>query len=199
MRERERLLWNVLIILLLIVAGYEGYNAYRMGQQVRKYQAAMAHESLGSADPQLSETISGLEGELQDRLNYEFTINKDPLDLTQVIHAKRFLAQLGFQESIESQTRMRLSCTIMSDKPAAIIKYQGRSRIMRIGDDLNGYRLSEIKPEQCVLTRSGERLTLVTEKSPETLEQERNQRESTVTASPSDTTSAEAMNPAVNF
>lgn len=194
MRERERLLWNVLIILLLIVAGYEGYNAYRMGQQVRKYQAALTHESLGSSDPQLSETVTGLENELQERLNYQFSTMHDPLDLTQVIHARRFLAQLGFQESIESQTKMRLSCTIISDNPAAVIKFQGRSRILHKGEELAGYTLAEVKPEQCVLTRAGERLTLVTEKSPETLEEERNYKENPVTVSPSDTTAAQDTN-----
>jgi hypothetical protein len=194
MRERERLLWNVLIIILLIVAGYEGYNAYRMGQQVRKYHAALAHESLGSADPQLSETVTSLESELQDRLNYEFSIDHDPLDLTQVIHGRRFLAQLGFQETIESQTKMRLSCTVLADKPAAIVKFQGRSHVLRLGDDLNGYVLSEVRPEQCVLTRAGERLTLVTEKSPETVELERNRRQNPITVSPSDSLAAQNIN-----
>jgi hypothetical protein len=194
MRERERLLWNVLIILLLIVAGYEGYNVYRMGQLVRKYQAALAHESLGSSDPQLSETVSVMESELQERLNYEFSITHDPLDLTQVIHGRRFLAQLGFQESIESQTKMRLSCTVMAEKPAAVIKFQGRSHILRIGDDLGGYRLAEVRAERCVMTRAGERLTLVTERSPESLEQDRSLKDNPVTVSPSDTTASQETN-----
>jgi type II secretory pathway component PulC len=194
MRERERLLWNVLIILLLIVAGYEGYNVYRMGQQVRTYQAALAHESLGSSDPQLSETVSVLENELQERLNYEFSIKHDPLDLTQVIHGRRFLAQLGFQESIESQTKMRLSCTVMSEKPAAVIKFQGRSHVLRIGDDLGGYRLAEVRAEHCVLTRAGERLTLATEKSPESMDQDKNLKDNPVTVSPSDTTAPQGTN-----
>jgi hypothetical protein len=194
MRERERLLWNVLIILLLIVVAYEGYNVYRMGQQVRKYQAALTHESLGSADPQLSETVTNLENELQERLSYEFELEHDPLDLTLVIHARRFLAQLGYQETIESQTKMRLSCTVMSQKPAAIIKFQGRSHVLRVGDDLNGYILAEVRSQQCVLSRAGERLTLTTEKSPETLEQERNFRNNPITISPSDTSLTE-----VNF
>jgi hypothetical protein len=194
MRERERLLWNVLIILLLIIAGYEGYNVYRMGQQVRKYQAALAHESLGSADPQLSETVSVLESELQERLNYEFSVKQDPLDLTQVIHGRRFLAQLGFQESIESQTKMRLSCTVMAEKSAAVIKFQGRSHVLHLGDDLGGYRLAEVRAEQCVLTRAGERLTLVTEKSPESLEQDRNYKNNPVVVSPSDSTMQQDLN-----
>ncbi len=176
MRERERLLWSILIILLLIIAGYEGYNAYRMGQKIRGYQEELTHETLGSEDPQLRQTVEELETDLQGRMTYEFHTERDPLDLSQVIHAKRFLASLGFSESLESQTKLRLSCTVIAQQPAAVIKFQGRSQILRKGDTINGYTLTEIRPQSVLLVRGGERLLLATEKAPETLEAERQRR-----------------------
>ncbi len=188
MQERERLLWSILIILLIIIAGYEAYCAYRMGQQVKEYQADLDRAVLGSEDPQLRTTIEQLEEELQDRLTYEFDVSHDPLDLTQVIHGRKFLASLGFSESYESQTKLRLSCTVIAEKPAAVIKFQGRSRILRLGDEINGYRLTEIHPERAVLVRGGERLTLTTEKAPETIQAEKSRRETAITVSTPDTT-----------
>jgi len=194
MRERERLLWSILIILLLIIAGYEGYNAYRIGRQVRAYQTALTSEVLGSEDPQLRQTVEELEGELQNRLSYEFSLKRDPLDLSQVIYARRLLASLGFTETPESQGKMRLSCTIIAETPAAVIKFQGRSQILRIGDTVNGYRLAEIKPQHCVLVRGDERLMLGTEKAPESLEELEASREGSISVSASDT-----LAPSMNF
>jgi len=187
MRERERLLWNILIILILIAAGYMGYNAYRIGQQVRDYQEALIHESLGSEDPQLRETVEALEAELRNRIAYHFEIERDPLDLTQVIYAKRFLANLGFTESMESKSKMRLSCTIIAEQPAAVIKFQGRSRVLRLGDWIDGSRLVEVQPERVVLQRGTDKLVLVTEKAPETLEAEKRRQEGSITVSIPDT------------
>lgn len=187
MRERERLLWSILIILLLIIAGYMGYNSYRIGQQVRDYREAMQREALGSEDPQLRETVEELESDLRNRMDYHFEIDHDPLDLSQVIYARRFLANLGFTESVESGSKMRLSCTVIAQQPAAVIKFRGRSNILRIGDTLNGYQLTKIEPEMAVLQRSGERLVLVTEKSPETMEIERQRKEGDITVSVPDT------------
>lgn len=188
MRERERLLWSILIILLLIIAGYEGYNAYRMGRQVRKYQEALTHEGLGSEDPQLKETVMAMETELQERLTYQFSITHDPLDLTQVIYAQRLLASLGYSETMESRNKMRLSCTVMAEKPAAVIKFQGRSNIVRLGDTISGYRLSQISAQQVILVRGGERIVLTTERSPESMgEMRRLMARETLSTSASDT------------
>lgn len=173
MKERERLLWSVMIILLLIIAGYMGYNVYRMGRQVREYQEAMVQETLGSEDPQLRATVEQLEFDLRERLEYTFTIDHDPLDLSQVVQGRRFLAQLGFTESLESQSVMRLSCTVIAEEPAAVIKYQGKSRILRVGDTIDGYELIRIEPKRAVLKGNGQTLDLVAQKAPETLEREK--------------------------
>ena len=186
MKERERLLWSVMIILLLIIAGYMGYNLYRMGRQVREYQEAMVQESLGSEDTQLSSTVYELETNLQERMEYIFDIDHDPLDLTQVVQGKRLLAQLGFTESLESQNTMRLSCTVMAEEPAAVIKYQGKSRILRIGDTIDGYELIELEAKRAVLKGHGETLNLITQKAPETLDQDRLLQEGLITVGESD-------------
>ncbi|MBU0519178.1 hypothetical protein KJ564_09615 [bacterium] len=189
MKERERLLWGVLIILLLIIAVYEGYHVYQMGRQVRVYQEAMEREALGSEDPQLRTTIEQLEIELRDRMGYEFTMDEDPLDLTQVIHGKKFLAKLGFSESLENQNTMRLSCTVMGANPVAVVKFQGRSRILRVGDKLDAYKVTVIERNRVTLRSSVETLELVTQKSPETLEKEKEMQEGTVSVSiPEDNT-----------
>jgi hypothetical protein len=188
MKERERLLWSVLIVLLLIIAGYMGYNAYMIGKKVRAYKTAMSEETLGSEDPQLRTTVTQLEDDLRTRMEYKFQISHDPLDLAQVVQAKRLLASLGLNESLESQTKMRLSCTVMGDIPAAVIKFQGRSRVLNKGDSIGSYRVTDIRANRVTLSSPGDVMTLVTEKSPETLEAEKYAKHGNITYSSSDTT-----------
>ncbi len=181
MKERERLLWSVLIILLLIIAGYMGYNVYQMGVKVREYQEAIERQAMGSEDPQLRATIEKLEAELRDRMEYTFEIEDDPLELSQVIQGKRFLAKLGFTESLESQREMRLSCTVIGAEPAAVIKHEGRSKVLRIGDDIGDYKVIDIGPKCVTLRSPGETLELYTEKSQETIEYEKSLMEGPIT------------------
>jgi len=196
MRERERLLWSILIILLLILAGYEGFNAYRMGKQVRQYHEAMTKAALGSEDPQLRETVETLEADLQARLNYNFESNRDPLDLSQVIYARRLLASLGFTETPESQGKLRLSCTVIAQEPAAVIKSRGRSNIVRVGDVIDGYRVSSIQAEQCVLVKGDERLVLGTERAFESLEEAQQMDEGNISVTASE---VDTLAPDLNF
>lgn len=188
MKERERLLWSVLIILLLIIAGYIGYNAYQMGHQVRKYQEALRSESLGSEDPQLRNTVEALESELRDRIDYQFHVDSDPLDLTQVIQTQKFLAKMGYTESLESQNVMRLSCTVLGEEPAAIIKFRGNSKVLRIGDEINGYQVVSIERKKAILKKQSETLQLIAQKAPDTIEREKTMNEGKITVSvPQDT------------
>jgi len=180
MKERERLLWGVLIILLIIIAGYEGYHVYNMGQQVKEYRQAMERESLGSEDPQLRTTIEQLESELSARMEYKFKLDEDPLDLSQVIHGAKFLAKMGYSESLENQNTMRLSCTIISENPVAVVKFQGRSRVLRVGDKIKDYKIIAIERNRATLRNAYETIYLVTQKSPDTIERDKELQEGTV-------------------
>jgi type II secretory pathway component PulC len=81
---------------------------------------------------------------------------------------------------------MRLSCTVIAQEPAAVIKYQGKSRILRVGDTIDGYELIELEPKRAVLRGHGETLHLVTQKAPETLERDRLLDEGLITVGESD-------------
>ncbi len=181
MRERERLLWGVFIILLLIIVGYMGYNVYHMGRQVRQYQEAMIAEAMGSKDPQLRAAIEELEDDLRERMAYKFDVKEDPLELSKVVQGQKFLAQLGLIESFEASNKMRLSCTIISEEPAAVIKFRGRSRILRVGDKINEYNITRIEPRKVTLKNASETIELITEKSQESLDRDRDLIQGSVT------------------
>jgi hypothetical protein len=82
----------------------------------------------------------------------------------------------------------------MGQTPAVVIKFQGRSQILRIGEMVNGYRVSSIQAQQCVLVRGDERLTLACEKALESLEELKMMEEGTISVSAPDDTIPPDMN-----
>jgi hypothetical protein len=118
-------------------------------------------------DVQLEETVSTLERTLEERLGHQAKVTNDPFDLTKVIQSKTFLQSLGLRETLEQQGRMRLSCTVVGDGGAAVVKFMGTSHVIRTGDVFNGFTVVSITPQQVVLTKAGARLVLMNEVAPE--------------------------------
>ncbi len=164
MGQRVNVLWGIVVTLLVACMVWIGFVNYRMSKEVEHLRQQKI--TLGT-DQQLEETVNTLEKNLVDRLAYQTHVEVDPLDLTRVIQSKSFLASLGMRETLEQQGRMRLSCTVIGDNPAAIIKFMGRSHVVYVGDVLNGFRVEEIGKAQVIMAKGGSRLVLVNEAAPE--------------------------------
>lgn len=175
MKGRDKLFFNLLSFLLVVVIVIVGVKTRETDKQIKKWQSEIKRRAeRGVQDPQLRETVDKLEEDLRVRLAETFDMDSDPLDLTRVIKTKKFLKKLGMSESAESDYRMRLSATVTSsDKGAsAIIKYLGRSNMLSVGESIGGYRVAEIGRDRVILVRAGERLVLKTEKAPDSIAEE---------------------------
>jgi len=173
MRGRDRLFFNLLAVLLLVVIGLIGYKTREVDKQIKRWEMEIQRrQERGVGDPVLRQTVDKLEAELRARLAETFDLEEDPLDLTRVIHTRRFLKNY-FGEMPESETKMRLSCTVIGEKePSAIIKYRGRSWVLQAGDDVGDYHVESIGVNRVVLRRGIERMKLITEKAPDTIADE---------------------------
>lgn len=152
-----------------------GVKSRETDKEIKKWQSEIKRRvERGVQDPQLRETVDKLEADLRGRLAESFELEEDPLDLTRVIKTKKFLKTLGMAETAESDYRMRLAATIVSQekKPSAIIKYQGKSNMLNLGDQIGGYRVESIGKDKITLVRGGERMVLKTEKAPDTIAEE---------------------------
>lgn len=176
MKGRDKLFFNLLTFLLLVAIGLVGWQTKEVDKQLKRWQADIRkRQERGVEDPVLKETVDKLENDLRARLAEEFTLARDPLKLTEVIKTRKFLKQFGMLEAAESESRIRLSCTITGEKGGSvIIKYKGRSWVIGEGDRVadTGYKLESVGVNRAVLTRGGERMVLVTEKAPDTIAEE---------------------------
>ena len=164
MGQRSNVLWSIVIALLAVCMVWIGYSNFRMSKQVDKLRQ---EKIVLGTDAQLEETVNSLEKNLADRLSHKTKVTNDPFDLTKVIKTKSFLESLGMRETLEQQGRMRLSCTVVGDLPAAIIKFMGRSHVVYQGDVFNGFLVESITPSQAILSKGGAKLVLATEAAPE--------------------------------
>ncbi len=172
MKGRDKLFFNLLSFLLLVVIILVGVKTREVDQQINRWESEIRRrQERGVHDPVLRETVDKLEAELRARLAETFDLEEDPLDLLRVIHTRKFKKKFG--ESAETETRMRLSCTVTGEKgPSAIVKYRGRSNVLAVGDKIGNYRVESIGVNRMVLKRGAERLRLITEKAPDTIQEE---------------------------
>lgn len=174
MKGRDRLFFNLLSFLLLVVLIVVGVKTRDADKQIKRWQTDIQRrQERGVQDPVLKETVDKMEENLRTRLAETFDLeNKDPLDLTRVIKTKKFLKKMGM-ETAETENRMRLSATVTGEKAAsAIIKYQGRSHMVKAGEKIGNYQVTYIAQNLVHLKRGGEVLKLKTEKAPDTIAEE---------------------------
>jgi molybdopterin converting factor small subunit len=164
MDQRSNLIWTFLIILAVAIVIWEVYNTYIIASRVGFYRREAAQTILGT-DEQLSQTVNQLETTLAERQAYQVNLEKDPLNLGEVIRSQKLLNRLGFQE-MEEDNEMRLSCTIVGEAGnSAVLKLGGRSQVVEIGDVVNGYKITEISEKEMTLKRGGEVLVLKNQKA----------------------------------
>lgn len=164
MSQRLNVLWGILLTLLVATMVWMGWQNYKISDRIE----VMRNKAIVlGTDQQLEETVNTLEKDLNDRIAYQTNVTVDPLDLTRTIQSRSFLASLGLRETLEQRGRMRLSCTVTGDTPSAIVKFMGRSHVLRVGDELNGFRVASIGAAEMVMMKGGSRLVLVNEAAPE--------------------------------
>jgi hypothetical protein len=111
------------------------------------------------ANGALKATIDTLEASWQKIQNYSFKVDQDPLHLGRVLKDFSY-SQAGYRES-EEEDRIRLTATVVDDNPKAIIKVDGKSFVVQVGERVDAYRVVSIGKKQVVLeSSSGGRVIL---------------------------------------
>jgi hypothetical protein len=145
-------------IALLGFLGYSVYNTYYGIPQNFSDATVDARVTL-DANNDLRNTLDTLEVVWENRQNFRFSLNQDPLFLGRVIKDFAYDAEGG---EIEEESAIRLSATVIDENPKAIIKFHGKSYVVQAGDYIGGsYRVVTIEERQVVLDNRGKRLVLI--------------------------------------
>ncbi|MDP8239016.1 MAG: hypothetical protein P9X24_07990 [Candidatus Hatepunaea meridiana] len=171
MKGRDKLFFNLLAFLLLVIIALVGVKTREVDKQIKRWEAEIRRrQERGVEDPILKATVEKLESDLRSRLAETFNLREDPLDLVRVIPSL-------FGGKLETGNRMRLSCTVSGkDGHTAIIKYKNKNWVLMVGDIIGDkehpYRVESIANNSVVLKRGVERMKLKTEKARDTMEED---------------------------
>ena len=144
---------------------YAGIRTLMAGFSASKVLPMTTPKTIGMGQ-ELIATVNRLENEIGARIAYEVSIKKDPLKLSRIIDAKGRQG-IAKAEIAESLNQLRLSCTIISpSKVTAIIKYQGKSFVVGVGDDVAGRQVLSIDKKKVVLRYNGEQIELFNRPAP---------------------------------
>ncbi len=160
-RRREDLIASFLLLLLSVVIIVGIVQWVKVEREIKEIHQADAQMTIGT-DRKLAETVQSLESTLKERIEYQFDVSTDPLDMTKVITSRKFLEKLGVDRIERMQQTMRLAATVVgSDGSGAIVvRYLGRNHILHKGDMLAGWRVVEIGTRTATLEKQGARRVL---------------------------------------
>jgi hypothetical protein len=166
--RRLEVINSLLILFLALLFGVGVVQWWRVSRKIQAIHANDAKMVIGT-DEKLSETVQGLENALKERLEYQYDDTGDPLDLTKVVTSKRILEKMGLDEFERTKLVMRLAATIVgkNGNAACIIRYMGSNHILHIGDELAGYKVTNIDRKTATLVKGGEKKVLYNQKAPE--------------------------------
>jgi hypothetical protein len=153
-----RALAFVLGVVLILELGWGTYQAVTIAQT--DFSNVETVETLDT-DVALANTIDSLEANWARRLSYHFNVDQDPLFLGRVVMGFTYGTQ-GFKEFDEGGVpRLSATVAVNNESPVAIIKYMGKSYVLRTGDTFgDGYEVRSIDKEEVVLRKNGKPLTL---------------------------------------
>jgi hypothetical protein len=153
-----RALAFILGVVLVVELAWGTYKAVTIANT--DFNSVETVETLDT-DVVLANKIDSLEANWERRRAYHFKVDQDPLYLGRVIIGFTYSAQ-GYNELDEGGVpRLSATVDVTNDKPMAIIKYLGKSHVVKVGDTIgDGYVVGDIQRQEVKLRRNGKTITL---------------------------------------
>jgi len=118
-----------------------------------------------SVNEELMTTIKTIEASIQDRKMFTFNVPTDPLRQDPVIKDKLDRLQ-AWEDMVANMVRVAATFVDEDNQRVAIIAYQGKSSLYRIGDTVAGRRIDDIKSGQVIYTSGGMRSVMTVQPIP---------------------------------
>jgi len=157
-KSLSRALAFILGVVLLAVVSW---GAFKSVTEARADLDTTGNIETLDTDVALAATIDSLESHWNSRINYHFSVKQDPLFLGRVVAGFSYAKQ-GFRELDEGESlRLTATVTINDDFPMAIIKFQGKSYVVRVGDIFGKlYEVKDIQEKKVILSMKGKKIIL---------------------------------------
>jgi hypothetical protein len=139
-----------LIFLILLAFGVKDYVIYHKVNTVpqkSKYTDISVNEELITK-------IKKIESSIEDRKMFSFNVPNDPLRQDPVIKDKLDRLQ-EWENMIANMVRLAATFVNEDNETCAVISYQGKSGVYRVGDTVAGRYITDIKNGLCYYSQGG--------------------------------------------
>jgi hypothetical protein len=150
MNNRNKTVWVILIIMSVISIGTAGIKLYPLNFKWESAKKRADNLQFG-ADKELEGVIDFLEKRLQDRNAFNFTLEKEPLRLTNVLYLTDAQGRL-----LRYRNKKKLRVTHIIDGAStqyAGIQYRGENYTVVIGDSIAGGEVVWIDADEVVIIK----------------------------------------------
>jgi len=153
MADIKTFIWNLLLVVLTAALIFFGFRTYTFHDELVDLIAVSNQQKVGT-DKDLLETVNNLEKSLAEQAEFQFTLRKDPLDLTRVLTKLRIFENPEYYAK-KRERKPRLSATLMGPEPQAIIRMQGKDWVVRQGDSFadGQFSIAQIGEGEVILRR----------------------------------------------
>lgn len=150
-----------LIFIILFAFAVKDYTIYDKVDKI-EYQSKYTDISVNE---ELMNKIKTIESSIQDRKLFAFNVPTDPLRQDPVIKDRLDRLQ-AWENMIANMVRVAATFINEDNEKCAIISYQGKSGVYRIGDVIAGRRIEDIQEQQVIYTSGGVRSIMVVQPIP---------------------------------
>ena len=151
-----------LVVILLIAFGFKDHSLYG---KIKKIPEESKYKKIALGDD-LMKQIRNIERSIQDRKQFKFTVQKDPLEQDLIVKTMKDLEK---QWKKEIENMVRLESTIVPEKgrKRAAISYKGKTKLYSIGDEFAKGKITDIREGKIIYVYNGREGILKIQKLPE--------------------------------
>ncbi|MBN1327674.1 MAG: hypothetical protein JW996_06965 [Candidatus Cloacimonetes bacterium] len=161
----DKYLKDFVIALIVIVVLAFGIKDYYIMQKVKTVPKESKYQVLTLSDELLTR-IQNIENSIQDRKEFTFTVQKDPLEQNLIVRTKKDLEK-QWREEVESMVRLQSTVIMENGDKIASIAYQGENNYYRVGDTFVFGIITDIKEGEILYNYKGRYGVLKVTKLPE--------------------------------
>ena len=153
MNKRQKTIWVIILLLTFLSVVLVGVKLYPVADKWHEAVERAENLRIGT-DEELENIINFLENRLKKRLQYEFTMEKDPMLLTNVI----YLTDAGGRRMSNRRTaQVEVKHVITNGKNRyAGIQYRGQNLTLVEGDSVDGGEIVSIIRDGVILLKNNQ-------------------------------------------
>ncbi len=150
MNRRSQTIWVLLVTLSFLFLVLIGFRFYPIHMKYKQIEKRALRAQFGT-DKELEDIIEYLESRLESRVQYDFTLENEPLRLQNVLY---LYDTYGRRLQYHDSKKLRVTAVFIGgSQPQALMNYHDMNYTVMVGDSIGGGEVMWIDEEEVVFLK----------------------------------------------